>query len=144
VHNYRLGRPPLPACLLLFVVLMGLSVSSMTACNQNQRNDTIHASLLTVNAARDGYVSWDLDQQKAIIAAAASRDNAVAAIAKYRETRQATLNRFELAYRLLAVAATQTDSLSLSAALSQAGDLVDAISTLLGKPRPANAPPGGP
>jgi len=127
----RLPRAPNIAYVVLFLVCMALTaVSATTGCTKNQRVESIHASLVAVNAARDGFASWDNDQQQAIVAHATTREEATKALAEYRENRLKVSADFEVAYRLLAVAATQTDDLSLSAALTEASKLVEAIKKL--------------
>jgi hypothetical protein len=102
------------------------------ACSQNQRVDTIHTTLIGVNSARDGFTAWDRQHQQALVTAAATREAAEQSIASYRDTRSHVVDGFEVTYRALAVAATQTDELSLTAALSTANDLIEKVRSMIG------------
>ena len=112
-------------CLLLFGCAM------MGACNRSQRTDTLRASIISVNAARDGFLQWDRTHQHELVAAATSRDQAEQSLATYRREREPVVNGFEVAYRALALAATQTDDPSLKVALTTAGELVDAVRAMI-------------
>ncbi len=102
------------------------------ACNKDQRVNTIHASIVALDAARDGFVQWDHDHQMSIVDAATSREEGAAKLAAYRKKRQDVLDGFQIAYRALALAATQTDDPSLKAALDEAGKLLLLITQLRG------------
>jgi hypothetical protein len=130
-HHRRFPRSPLSVfasavCLLLFVSM------ALSACNRSQRVDTIRTTLLAVNAARDGFTSWDSQHQQVIVGGATTRDAAQQALDAYRNERKPVADGFELAYRTLAVAATQTDDFSLKAALSTASDLIDKVTAMIG------------
>jgi hypothetical protein len=119
-------RYPASIIVALFMAVL------LTACTKNERIETLHASLLTVNAARDGFVAWDLPHQTAIVEAATSHEQGAAALAAYQAKRKPVVDGFEVAYRAIALAATQTDDLSLQAALATAGDLIAAVKKLIG------------
>lgn len=125
-------RSPLPSVFatLVCVALMGCLLQS--ACTKSQRVDTLHASLVSLNAARDGFTSWDREHQQQIVDQATNRDDAVNALESYRDRRKPVAESFEVAYRALALAATQTDDPSLNAALASSRDLVDAVKALIG------------
>lgn len=112
-------------CLALFIIML------MSGCERGQRADTLHTSLIAVNAARDGFTAWDHAHQQSLVDGAVSRETGAAALASYRDQRRAWLDGFEVAYRALAVAATQSDDLSLQAALTAAGNLVTAVTALI-------------
>lgn len=116
-------------CTMLFVT------SLMSACTSGQRKDTLHATLLSVNAARDGFTAWDSDHQQRIVETADSREVAETSLSDYRAKRTPVINGFELTYRVIAMAATQSDEVSLKAALAKAGELIDAINKLTEKGR---------
>lgn len=141
----RRSRNPISALFVAVICLLLFITSTMSACSQGQRQDTIRGSLIAINAARDGFASWDLTHQQQIVDESTTREDAASKLANYRQGRAQTLAEFEVAYRLIAVAATQSDDLSLSAALERAKTLVDAVHLLMGanaasKPAPA---PGG-
>lgn len=123
-------RPIFPV-LSIYLVMFGLCISA-AACTKNQRIKTIHASLVSVNAARDGFVAWDRQHQTAIVDKATSREQAERELAAYRTRRELVERGVEVTYRAFAVAATQTDDLSLRAALETGAALVEAIKQLRG------------
>ncbi len=127
MHN--LPRPSVFASLVC-VALLGCMLQS--ACTKNQRVDTLRTSLISLNAARDGFTSWDRDHQQQIVNQATNRDDAVKALESYRDRRKPVAESFEVAYRALALAATQTDDPSLTAALESSRQLVDAVKALIG------------
>lgn len=116
-----------------FSILLMLLLAStlMGACNRSQRNDTLRTTVISVNAARDGFTAWDRNHQQAIAASAATREAAESELTKYRSERETTLRYFEVAYRSLALAATQVDEPSLKTALISAADVVDAVKALM-------------
>lgn len=116
--------------LLLVTLLGGAALAGSTGCTSSQRIDTIRNSLVAVNAARDGFTAWDGQHQRDLVKRAATRVEAEAAIAAYHQGRQPVLDGFELAYRLLALAATQNDDPSLNAALLQVSTIVDLVKRL--------------
>ncbi len=123
-------RPVIPA-LVAHAVLFALLVVA-AACNQDQRTKTIHATIVSVDAARDGFVSWDRQHQLAIVEKATTREQGEAELVAYRLKRESVVDGFRVAYRGLAVAATQTDEPSLKAALAESGKLLTLIANLRG------------
>ena len=120
---------------LAFVYALCLAILAIgSSCTKNERLTTIHASLLSVNVARDEFVTWDLEHQRDILKTATSREDALAKIAAYEEKRRKVEVGFELTYKALALAATQTDGPSLSAASSAVAELLDSIAKLRGGP----------
>jgi hypothetical protein len=127
-------RSHMPAFLLylgVFFACIGLAAAP-AACTKNQRVNTIQTSLVAVNVARDGFTAWDLQHQSAIVDAASSRDEAEQKIAAYKAARDPVIAGFEIAYRALAMAATQTDDSSLAVALKASSDLFLAVKQLRG------------
>lgn len=124
MQNYR---PKTPAAIAILLAML------VAACSQNERVSTLHATIIAVNAARDGFTAWDRDHQQSLVTAATTREDAEKAIAEYRVAQTKIVSGFEVAYRALAVAATQTDDLSLKAALTAAAELLDAIQKLKGE-----------
>lgn len=124
------ARMLVPSLVLHAVVFAALLVG--VSCNKNQRAKSIHATLVAVDAARDGFVAWDREHQQALVDKATSREEGVAALEQYRGRRQVVVDGFEVTYRALAVAATQTDEPSLKAALEQAAQLLLTITQLRG------------
>jgi nitrogen fixation/metabolism regulation signal transduction histidine kinase len=106
--------------------------SVMSACSKTQRTDTIHASLIALNAARDGLTEWDRVHQHDIIDTSKTREEATTTLAAYRARRDSVVAGFEVAYRALALAATQNDDPSLHAALLAATTIVESVKSLIG------------
>jgi len=113
-------------CMLLF------TTSTMSACNQSQRQDTLHASVLAVQAAEKGFLPWDKQHQQAILDAAPTREEYDKAIAAYRARQAEIATGITLAYKTLAIAATQTDDPSLTAAIAASQDLIATIKQMIG------------
>jgi hypothetical protein len=124
-------RSPVIAYFAAIVCFILCATSTMSACGQGQRKDTLRASLTAVNAARKGFLDWDRDHQKAIVDRATSRQEAEEHLADYQATQGKIADWFVAAYQALAVASTQNDELSLSAAVRASGDLVDAVTKIL-------------
>lgn len=132
MHTHRFPRSPASTYLFLGLVCLGMLVTSLnSACTRSQRVETIQTSLLAVTSARDGFTTWDRVHQQTIVDAATSKEQGLALLADYREKRRPWIERFEVAFRALAVAATQTDEVSLSAAVALATELVQAIEDLI-------------
>lgn len=122
--------------LLWLVGWIGIAVVVGTSsCSASKRQDTIRATLVGLNSARDGYTRWDLQHQKAIVEKATSREEGETKLSTYRERQATVVSSFEIAYRTLALAATQTDDPSLSAALTVSAELLEALRTLMGGSR---------
>lgn len=112
-------------CFVLFASQLG------AACSNAQRHDTIHASLVSVNAARDGFLAWDRRHQQTIIDRAASREDAKRELGDYRATQTQVTEWFAVVYQALATAATENDEPSLTAAVHAATDIVGKIADLI-------------
>ena len=117
---------------LAWSIFVLAATSLVAACNQSQRSDTLHTAVVSVNAARDGFVAWDREHQQTIVDQATTHDDGAKALSDYRFKRQPVMDTFEVAYRALALAATQTDDPSLKTALAVSGDLIDAVKKLMG------------
>lgn len=117
--------------LLLFVSMFFMLLVAVPACGPNKRAQSIQTTLIAVNAARDGFVAWDRQHQSNIVDTAAARqatrDEVVRELDAYHIKRAKVTASFEIAYRALAIAATQSDEASLRAALAKAGELRDAL-----------------
>lgn len=131
-EHRRFPRAPVGYIFLSTVCLMLFVTMTMSACSRNQRVDTIHTTLIAVNSARDGFTAWDRQHQQALVAAATSREAAEQSVASYHDNRRPVVDGFEVTYRALAVAATQTDEISLSAAITTANDLIEKVRSMIG------------
>lgn len=122
----RAQAPALWLFVSAFLVMLVLS----PACSGHQRTKTLSAALSAVNAARDGFLAWDKQHQLELVKAGASRDEIDKALADYHGKREPVVAAFEVVYRAIAVAATQSDGPSLSAALEKAKQLHEALIAL--------------
>ncbi len=119
-------RAQAPA-LWMFVSMFLMLLVATPACGGSKRTRTLGATLTAVNAARDGFVAWDHQHQQVLVEHASSRDDADKALADYHGKRAPVVAAFEVVYRAIAVAATQSDGPSLSAALDKAAQLYEAL-----------------
>jgi hypothetical protein len=103
-----------------------------TACAGSQRLDTLRTTLASVNAARDGFSTWDATHQHDIVVNAASRQEAEGNLSSYRLEREQVVTGFEIVYRLIGQAATLTDDTSLGIALARSTVLLSDIHRLEG------------
>jgi hypothetical protein len=109
---------------LLVFSSMGLIA---TGCTGHKRQDTLRASLIAVDAARDGFVKLDGDRQQAIVAAATSFEDGKTKLEAYRAWRDKILVAFPVVYRAIALASMHDDEASLNDAIKQAKVLLKAI-----------------
>jgi hypothetical protein len=121
-------RRPAPIhCIILGLLLLGM------ACSAKQRQSTLKASFVTLNAARDGFFAWDLEHQKQIRDSYkdkdASKEEVKAAIGAWREARQPILEGLEIAYNALIAAVLQSDDPSFVKALAEGTKIIEAIKT---------------
>jgi len=131
------NRPqPAPLRYLLTLWLCLALIAPLTAYGCGQRQKALRATLVGLNAARDGFATWDMGHQKTIVEQATTREEAELKLATYRGERTAVVDVLELAYRALAAAATQSDEPSAKAALAAAGEALGAIRTLTGEASP--------
>src|SRR5262245_61817570 len=106
-------------------------VLALAACGASQRRDAIKTTVVALNAAVDGFATWDDQHQTEIVAKAEkgilTKDETKRALEDYRKQRENVVKAIVIAYRAIAVASTQTDGLSLDKALAEALKLYDAI-----------------
>lgn len=104
----------------------------LVACGASQREKTIKATLVAVNASRAAFGELDLTRQRAILSACnpptcfeADYNKQIAA---YRATRESIVKAFEDAYRTIANAlALYDDQKSLQAVIDVASKLEELI-----------------
>lgn len=97
------------------------------ACSGSKRTRTLQTTLAAVNAARDGFIAWDKQHQLELVKNASSRDETDKSLGDYHKRREPVVTGFEVVYRAIALAATQNDGPSLSAALDKASELYEAL-----------------
>lgn len=121
---------PLLAATLCTIGLAIMAVSG--GCSGRQK--TLRASLVAVDAARDGFVEWDKQHQLQIVEKATSKEEGRAKLDEYRTNREPIITGFEVVYRAIALAATREDDASLRDALDRAEKLFQAVTRLKGGP----------
>ncbi len=107
-----------PIALLLVVIAL------VAGCGASAREKTLRAAVVSVNAARDGFIAFDLNHQRAILAAHTEREKYDAAIAAYRSKREPVVEAFVVAYRAIGVAAVLVDD---DASLGAVGEAVSKL-----------------
>lgn len=80
------------------------TVVSVSACGPSQRTVALRATLVTVNATRDGFLIFDHAQQLDIVKDAPSLEEGKASLLAYRKARLPVIVALETAYRLIATA----------------------------------------
>lgn len=101
-----------------FLVLVALTLG----CGASQRESTLRTSFVSINAVRDGFVSWDQAHQARLVQDATSLADGQAKLAAYRAARERVDAAFQIAYRAVAFAAVTED-----APLSQVLMALDAL-----------------
>lgn len=89
------------------VVVLALLVAS-PGCGgsfTDTANKTLSTSLAATNAARDQFISWDKAHQMELVDAAATKEEAEAALAAYRAKRVKVIRAFTIAYTSIGAAA---------------------------------------
>lgn len=117
--------------LLKFALVLSLAAAG---CTGSQRADTIKAALVTVDAARDGFLTYDAAAQARIVAAATSADDARARLADYRTQRDAPTGPaglLDTAFHAIAFAAAGNDAKSLADMKAAIAQLAAAIKPYL-------------
>lgn len=128
-----LTRYVLAACFALFLAVLGIGAALGPAgCTKNTRKDTIVVLLTTVNASRDAFTTWDLAHQRAILAAATSRDEYKAKIETYREKQAKVLLAFKTVYDLIDRANKQVDDPSIKKAREASNRLLEDVKDVMG------------
>jgi hypothetical protein len=101
---------------------------AVAACGASARDQAIHATLVSVNAARDGFSEWDRRKQQSIVEAATSLDDGKAKLVDYRRKREPVVDGFVATYRAIAIAAVVSDDpTSLATLLEVARRLSEAL-----------------
>ena len=112
---------------LLAIVLVG---ATLEACGSNARKESIHATFVTTNAARDAFITWDKQHQHEIVSNATSHDDGVAKLHAYYEKQAEIANLFVKMYQSIAAAQLANDDVSITAMVNLALQVkmtVDAI-----------------
>lgn len=140
-----------PLALFFGAFMIVIVTAASSACNHDQRTTTLHTALIAVDAAEIHFTAWDLQHQQEIVAGSATRDEAHARVAAYREARDALIKEFLETYQAIATAAAGKSDAELEAAIKASHALVDHIDHLTSAPttgppvppRDAGSPDGG-
>lgn len=124
----------------LALVVALCAATASTACSSYQTE--LKASLVTINAARDGFTAWDLRHQGEIVKQATSLDEGKSALESYRKQREPIVAGFEIAYKALADAAISPSDASVALVIADLLDLEKSVEAL-GLPWPGAAPKTG-
>lgn len=90
---------------LMSVMLAATFVLGIVGCGDGARMKALNQSLTALNAARDGFVTWDQGHQEQIVDGAKTFEEGDAALQAYYKDRAPVVAGFEAAYRVLAIAA---------------------------------------
>ena len=115
--------------------LIFISLAALAACTHNDRADTIRASLIAVDAARDGLLVYDREHQPSLVAGAVSGDDARAKLLAYRATRDCATcpaGLIDSAFHAIAAAAAANDAKSLADMQAVIAQAVAAVKPLIG------------
>ena len=107
--------------LILLVLVFALG------CGAGQRNNTIRAGVVTLNAARDGFLAWDGEHQMQIVKDATTYEEGRKRLDDYRALRDDVIKTFFAVYNFFIGAATQSDDPSLKTAFREAEKLYATI-----------------
>lgn len=118
----------------LVTIVALLQLQGCSGGSVSQRNKTLTAELSTLNGAAAGFEVWQQDHQHQIVASSTTREESDRRIAEFRNARDLVLDSFRLAYKLLAIAATQADDRSLKDAVVAAAKAVEDAEKLTGGP----------
>lgn len=111
--------------LVIIVALM------LSACGASAREKTLKATYIGLNAASEGFVSYDKEHQARIVKAATSIEEGATKLAAYRVDQLRVYNLFAAAFQSLAAAAiVNNDPKSLTSAVAAAKLALDAFNHL--------------
>lgn len=115
-----------PIRMLMLIALVAIAAS----CSATQRTDTIKATLVAVNEARDAFVVFDRATQSTIVETAPTYERGASAITTYRLKREVVVDGFTLAYRAIALAALASDDQSVTSMVAIASNVATAWKAL--------------
>lgn len=128
-HMHR-HLPVLALYLGVFFVCLGLV--ALPGCGSSQRQKTLHASVLAINAARDGFHVYDRQHESDLIKNATTREQITVSIEAYRMHADAVYAALEIAYEAIDAASTTNDDPSYQKAMKATAAALDAVKTITG------------
>jgi hypothetical protein len=114
----------------IVAALVVLFCALATGCAPSQRESTLRAALVTVNASRDAFTVYDATKQAQIVAAAVSAEDGRARLEAYRASRVKLETAIGAAYRAIAIASSLNDDASLEGVRVAVNQLLDAVQAL--------------
>lgn len=121
-----------PSAAMLAVLLLGGIAVTQPGCAAQTRESTIKAALVTVDASKEAYVTYDAHAQDQIVARATSLDDGKAKLAEYRAKRERVVKALTVAYQAIATAAQLNDDHSLAAVAAAIGEVIATVKSLTG------------
>src|SRR3990167_4760740 len=110
-------------------VALGVLVFLLAACGPSIREKALATTFAGLNAARDGFLTWDKEHQETIVrdtyAAGGPRADATRKLADYRRQAAKVDHAFVVAYSALAAAALDLSPLGLVGAAPDARHLYE-------------------
>jgi len=98
-----------------------LLLALVAACGPDARHKQLHATMVAVSAAGEGFVQFDKAAQAAIVASATSELDGIAKLGAYKMARARVVEAFSAAFQAIAAAALlDTKPASLANALAAA------------------------
>lgn len=99
--------------------MLVLALALLASCSGNQRQKTLKAALVSVEAAQESFIAWDAAHQRTIVLTASTAEEGEAALQAYREKRRTIEAGFEVAYQGIAAAALEHEDVSLREVLDR-------------------------
>ena len=118
---------------LIPVLLLLGALAPTGACTPSARKTALKTSLVSLDAAREGFVQWDKHKQTTIVADATSLEDGKTALTIHRNKRAPIIEAFTLAYSALALAALDDNSERLTEAINAAASVYRLIKAVTGK-----------
>lgn len=125
-------KPASGTAAMLAVLLLGGIVATQSGCAASTRESTIKAALVTVEASRAAYLTYDQHAQADIVAKATSLDDGKAKLETYRAGREKLVEAMVVAYQAIATAAQLNDDPSIAGMQKAIGDVLGLINVLTG------------
>lgn len=107
---------------ILFLLIVGFAQQG--CAGHPTRQDTIKTMIVAMDATRDGFAAWDRTTQEQIATTALSRQEALDKLDKHDELVRKVAGAITVAYRALAVAASQDDESTLTVAKNAAAKVL--------------------
>ena len=104
------------------------------ACGASQQDQALSYAFTGLRAANEGFIAYDADRQRHIVAEATSLEDGQAKLQAYRARREKYLQALIVAGSALTVAALDPTPANLLAAGAEAKKVYDAVKILTGGP----------